>query len=61
MRETTNRASLVAGIFFLVAGTMFLLERLGLFELRLRVLAPLLLIAVGVAVLIGGRRSSASD
>jgi hypothetical protein len=53
--ESTNRASLVAGIFFIVAGTMFLLERLGAFELELRVLAPVLLMAIGVAVLLGGR------
>jgi len=59
--ESTNRASLVAGVFFVVAGTMFMLERLGVFELELRVLAPALLIAIGVAVLLGGRgrRSSA--
>jgi len=59
--ESTNRASLAAGVFFIVAGTMFLLERLGVFELELRVLAPALLIAIGVAVLLGGRgrRSSA--
>ena len=55
MDESTNRASLVAGLFFIVAGAMFLLERLGLFELELRVLAPALLIAIGVAVLLGGR------
>lgn len=55
MDESTNRASLVAGIFFIVAGTMFLLERLGAFELELRVLAPVLLMAIGVAVLLGGR------
>jgi hypothetical protein len=53
--ESTNRASLVAGIFFILAGTMFLLERLGAFELELRVLAPVLLMAIGVAVLLGGR------
>ena len=55
MDESTNRASLVAGLFFIVAGAMFLLERLGVFELELRVLAPALLIAIGVAVLLGGR------
>ena len=58
MDERTNRASLVAGLFFIVAGGLFLLERLGAFELRLRVLAPVLLIAIGVAVLVGGRRSA---
>jgi hypothetical protein len=56
--ERTNRASLVAGLFFIVAGVLFLLERLDVFELRLRVLAPVLLIAIGAAVLWGGRRST---
>ena len=60
MGESTNRASLVAGVFFIVAGAMFLLDRLGVFELRLRVLAPALLIAIGVAVLLGGRGSRPS-
>jgi hypothetical protein len=50
-----NRASLVAGIFFIVAGAVFLLDRLGVLELEFRVLAPVLLIAIGLAVLLGGR------
>jgi hypothetical protein len=53
--ETRNRAALVAGVFFVVAGAVFLLDRVGAFELQLRVLAPVLLIALGVAVLLGGR------
>jgi hypothetical protein len=55
--ESTNRAALVAGVFFIAAGVVFLLDRLGLFDLRLRMLAPVLLIALGVAVLLGGRRT----
>ena len=55
MGESTNRAALVAGVFFIAAGAVFLLESLEVLELELRVLAPFLLIALGVAVLLGGR------
>lgn len=60
MDERTNRASLVSGVFFIVAGAMFLLDRLGLVDLRVRLLAPALLIAIGVAVLLSGRRGRTS-
>jgi hypothetical protein len=50
-----NRAALVAGIFFVVAGVAFLLERLDVWELEIRALAPALLIALGFVVLLGGR------
>jgi hypothetical protein len=58
MDRSTNRAALVGGSFFIVAGVLFLLDRLGAFDLELRVLAPILLIALGAAVLLGGRRPS---
>ena len=51
----TNRTALVFGIFFIVVGVVFLLERLGIWDFEARYLAPLLLIALGVAVLLGGR------
>lgn len=51
----SNRAALVFGIFFVLAGAVFLLERLDVWDFRLRYLAPALLIALGVAVLLGGR------
>lgn len=54
-RRTTNRSALVFGIFFIVAGVAFLLDRLDVWNLRVRYLAPVLLIALGVAVLLGGR------
>lgn len=50
-----NRTALVAGIFFIVAGAAFLLERLDVWELEIRSLAPALLIALGFAVLLGGK------
>jgi hypothetical protein len=54
----TNRAALLFGIFFIVAGVAFLLERSGIWDFRLKYLAPALLIALGVVVLLGGRRGS---
>ncbi|HEV8571874.1 MAG TPA: DUF5668 domain-containing protein [Actinomycetota bacterium] len=44
------------GIFFVVAGVVFLLERLGVLELRAAVLWPLVLIALGVALLLAAAR-----
>jgi hypothetical protein len=44
------------GIFFIVAGVVFLLDRLGVLELRAAVLWPLLLIALGLALLVASRR-----
>jgi len=51
----TSRAGLVAGVFFIVAGVAFLLERLDVWELEIRTLAPALLIALGIIVLLGAR------
>lgn len=50
-----NRSALVAGVFFIAAGVVFLLERLGVWDVSLRVLGPVLLITLGVAILFGGR------
>jgi hypothetical protein len=45
----------VFGIFFIVAGVAFLLDRLEVWNLQARYLLPILLIVLGIAVLIGGR------
>ena len=50
-----NRSALVTGVFFLVAGIVFLLEALDVWDLSLRILGPVLLITIGVAVVLGGR------
>ena len=50
-----NRAALVFGIFFVLAGIVFLLERLDVWDFEIRYVAPLLLIALGFSVLLGGR------
>ena len=52
---TTNRAALAFGVFFIAAGIAFLLERLDVWDVDGASLAPILLIALGVAVLLGGR------
>ncbi len=50
-----NRAAVVAGIVFVVAGVAFLLEQLDVWDLDVRTLAPAFLIGVGLAILLGGR------
>lgn len=57
-----NRAALIWGIFFVVAGIAFLLDRLDVWHPRARYVVPLVLIALGAAILVGGRggRSSGS-
>jgi hypothetical protein len=51
-----HAGALGLGLFYVAAGALFLLDRLGVVELRARYLLPLLLIGLGVAVLAGGRR-----
>jgi len=50
-----NRSGIAFGVFFVIAGLAFLLERLDVWELEPRLLAPALLIAIGFAVLSGSR------
>jgi Domain of unknown function (DUF5668) len=52
-----DRAAIVFGVFFVLVGVAFLLDRLGVWTVRARYLPPILLIAFGVAVLLGARRS----
>lgn len=53
-----DRLSVRAGVFFVLAGVLFLLDRAGVLEVRGRYLWPALLIAVGAGVLLSaGRRS----
>jgi membrane-bound ClpP family serine protease len=52
-----NRTALVAGLIFIVLGVVFLLEQLEVFELRAIYVWPVVLIAIGVAVLLGGLSS----
>ncbi|MEW6059204.1 MAG: DUF5668 domain-containing protein [Actinomycetota bacterium] len=50
-----NRSALAFGIFFVLGGVAFLLDRLDVWDLRARYLLPSLLVALGVAILVGGR------
>ena len=58
MARRRDRAAIVFGVFFVVVGVAFLLDRLGVWTVRARYLPPILLIAFGVAVLLGARRSA---
>jgi hypothetical protein len=49
-----DRLSLVAGVLFVLAGVVFLLDALGVWELQGDYLVPLGLIVVGLAVLASG-------
>lgn len=57
----TNRSAVIFGIFFIVAGAAFLLDRLEVWDLRARYLFPLVLIVLGVAILLGRRSSAPGD
>ena len=46
-----DRLSLVVGVLFVLAGIVFLLDALEVWELRLDYLVPLALIVLGLAVL----------
>ena len=48
-----RRRALISGILFIILGVVFLLEALEVFELAPASLWPLLLVALGIAVLAG--------
>jgi hypothetical protein len=54
MNQRTDRLSLVAGLIFVLAGIVFLLDALEVWELRGDYLVPLALIVLGVAVVATG-------
>ncbi|HKZ30040.1 MAG TPA: DUF5668 domain-containing protein [Acidimicrobiia bacterium] len=56
-----NRGSVVAGVFFVLVGAAFLLQELDLWDLKAIYVFPVLLIALGVAVLLGGTGKSQSQ
>jgi hypothetical protein len=49
-----DRLSLVVGVLFVVAGVVFLLDALEVWELRADYLVPLALIVLGLVVLASG-------
>ncbi len=46
----TNRLSLIAGVLFVLAGVLFLLDALEVWRLRVDYLVPLALIVLGLGV-----------
>ena len=55
--KRVDRLSVGAGVFFVLVGVFFLLDSLGILEVRAQLLWPALLIAVGAGILLtAGRR-----
>jgi hypothetical protein len=53
--RSVDRVALAFGIAFVVAGVLFLLDRLDVWELKVSYVLPVFLIALGVGLLLGGR------
>jgi len=49
-----DRVALAFGVAFVVAGVLFLLDRLDVFELKISYVLPIFLIALGVGIVLGG-------
>lgn len=56
-RPERSRVALVAGALYVVLGVLFLLDRLGVITIAAAYVLPVLLIALGVGVILGSRRS----
>jgi len=50
-----DRAALAFGIAFIAGGVLFLLDRLDVWELKATYVLPVILIALGLGILLGGR------
>lgn len=59
MRE--HPATFISGILFVLVGLAYLLSALDVWDVRLWRLWPVFIIALGVMVLIGSRRSRGDD
>lgn len=55
MGREVDRVALAFGVGFVVLGALFLLDRLDVWELKASYVLPVFLIALGVAILLGGR------
>jgi len=51
-----DRKALIAGVFFIVMGVLFLLDQLDVIRLRAAYFIPIVLIVLGAAILISARR-----
>jgi hypothetical protein len=56
MSEGPRPARLTAGAVFIVIGLAFLLEELGVWDVRLGYLLPLVIIGVGASLVLGSTR-----
>lgn len=56
-----RRDGLGVGIFFLVAGVLFLLDAVEVLDLRAQFLLPLLLIGFGIALIASGREPAPAE
>lgn len=54
--RSVDRVGLALGVAFVVAGVLFLLDRLDVISLRASVVLPIFLIALGVGILLGVAR-----
>lgn len=50
-----DRVGLAFGVAFVAAGVLFLLDRLEVWDMKPSYVLPIFLIALGVAILLGGR------
>jgi Domain of unknown function (DUF5668) len=50
-----DRVALAFGVTFVIAGILFLLDRLDVWEMKASYVLPVFLIALGVAILLGVR------
>ena len=55
--RAVDRATIVWGIAFILAGAAFLLDRLDVWSIEPELFAPVALILIGLAVLAGARRT----
>jgi hypothetical protein len=53
-----DRSAIVWGVAFILAGVVFLLDRLEVWSIEPELFAPVALILIGVAVLAGATRSA---
>jgi hypothetical protein len=56
-----DRVALAFGLAFVVAGVLFLLDRLDVWQLRVSYVLPVFLIALGLGILVGGRSKGSSE
>jgi Domain of unknown function (DUF5668) len=55
-----DRVGLAFGVAFVAAGVLFLLDRLEVWDMKASYVLPIFLIALGVAILLGGRSKEPS-